>query len=69
MCHNGMETILNRLSVYTTTLISVLRFISDSNDNATVSKVIRYICWIAFHNDIFLVSKLNGVISMKLVFI
>ena len=37
-----METIPDRLSVYITTEICVLIFISDGNDNTTVSKVIRY---------------------------
>ena len=37
-----MEVIPDRLSVHTITQICILIFISDSNHNATISKVIRY---------------------------
>ena len=42
-----MEIIPERLSVYTTTQIYVLMFISESNYNTKISKMI------GFHNDIF----------------
>lgn len=38
--HTGMEIIPERLSVYTTAQICVFIFISDSNHNATISKVV-----------------------------
>ena len=60
-----MEIIPDRLSVYTTTQIYVLIFISGSNHNATVSKVTRNVSDIGFHNNIFLVWILMGVICMK----
>ena len=40
---NGMEIILDRFSVYTAIQICVLTFISDSNHNATISKVKHYL--------------------------
>ena len=40
-----MEIILDRVSVYTTTQICVLIFKLDSNHNAAISKVIRYVSY------------------------
>ena len=37
-----MEITPERLAVYTTTQICILIFLSDSNHNATILKVIRY---------------------------
>ena len=42
-CHNGIEVITERVSVYTTTIICVLIFISNRNYNAEISKMIIYV--------------------------
>ena len=41
-CHNNLEIISDMDSVYTATLVCVLIFISNSNHDATISKVIHY---------------------------
>ena len=65
-CHNGIEVITERVSVYTATIICVLIFISNRNYNAEISKMIIYVSRQIFTAIFFYsVDKINGVICMK----